>query len=187
MRSVSVIVAVVATIALLSATAASGQESSWDMNNCTFTTGGKTFDFSPLFASNGSYTWTQTLYTADPSNDLDSDPASPVTLTFELQVCGNVKSRHAGCTIPSPANMIQSNGTCTPLGDSTVSAFDVNPYADGAYLTYYHGASVNHIQHYLARIYFVCDPTHFGTPLYLEHLKNNLFQTHFKYYTPLAC
>ncbi len=42
----------------------------------------------------------------------------------------------------------------------------LSQYQDGLYLTYYHGAAVNHIQKYEGRIYFVCDPSQFGTPVF---------------------
>jgi len=171
------------TVVALAATFASialAQES------CTFTSGNKTWDFSPLFANNGSYLWTQTMYSFDSTNIYDGAGAVPVPMTFEIQVCGNVQTTHPKCTEASPANMIAADGTCSKLGDSLVTAWDVNPYNDGAYLTYYHGDSLNHIQHYMARIYFVCDPTHFNTPLYAEHMKT-FYQWHFKFYTKLAC
>lgn len=159
---------------------------SWDVDNCTFTSGNKTWDFSPLFATNGSYTWQQTMYTFDSSNTYDGAAATPVPMTFEVQICGNVQSKHAACTTPSPVNMIAADGSCAALGSWDVSAFDVNPYADGAYLTYYHGDGLNHIQHYEARVYFVCDPTHFNTPIYAEHMKT-FYQWHFKFFTKYAC
>jgi len=164
-------------------------DAEWDAQACTFTSGNKTWDFSPLFANNGSYTWQQTLYSFDSTNIYDGAGATAVPMTFEVQVCGNVVSQHAGCTKPSPANMIGADGTCAALGDDWnkgVTAFDPNPYQDGAYLTYYHGDSVNHIQHYEARVYFVCDPSHFNTPLYAEHMKT-FYQWHFKFFTKLAC
>jgi len=159
---------------------------SWDNPACTFTAGNKTWDFSPLFATNGSYTWQQTMYSFDSSNTYDGAGATAVPMTFEVQICGNVQTKHAACTTPSPANMIAADGTCSALGSWSVAAWDVNPYADGAYIEYYHGDAVSHIQHYQARVYFVCDPTHFNTPLYAEHMKT-FNQWHFKFFTKLAC
>jgi len=158
-----------------------------DVGDCTYSWGDKSWNFSPLIAANGSYTWTQTLYVPDDTNALDGGPIPTETFTLEAQVCGNVVSQFPSCTHPSPVNIIDSNGNCTYLGDLAVAAFDVNPYSDGAYLTYYHGSYVDHINKFLARIYFVCEPSMFGTPLYLEHMKADIYQYHFKFYTKLAC
>ncbi len=54
-------------------------------------------------------------------------------------MCGNVATRHAACTTPSPVNMIDAGGLCHALGGDSAVSFDVNPYNDGLYLSYFHG------------------------------------------------
>jgi len=159
-----------------------------DVHDCTYTIAGKHYDFSSLRASNGSYAWTETLYNiaAAASNIITNEMPDTVSIMFELQVCGNVVSQHSTCTTPSPINMITPDGNCTSLGDMEVATWSPNPYQDGAFIEFYHGTAIDHINRHSSHLYFVCDPDHFMKPVFTEHEKTT-FSWHFKIFTKLAC
>jgi len=159
-------------------------EKSWNLDTCTFTYQGKTYDLSPLIANNGSWVFEQTMYQIDGTNIFDANSPETINYTFQVQVCQNVQPLFLNCKTPSPVNVIDKSGNCTALGDINAATFDINPYADGVYLTYYHGDAVNHMQHHEARIYFVCATS--PSPIFVEHLKT-FYQWHFMFKTPLAC
>jgi len=139
---------------------------------CGTTVNGKKVDLSVLTAKNGSYdidaTWNGTKY------------------TFELQVCDNVESRFKGCTVPSPVNQIDpATGECVNVGDLTTTAWDENPSKQGIYVTYYHGQNINSVIHRSARIYFECNSTEIGSPVF-EHV-TTCGQYHFSWATKYVC
>jgi len=139
---------------------------------CGYTVNGKVVDMSPLTAKNGSYeitaVWNDTKY------------------TFELQVCKNVDTQFKGCTVPSPVNQINpATGECINVGDLATTAWDENPSQKGIYVTYYHGQNIDSVIHRSARIYFECNATEIGSPVF-EHV-TTCGQYHFSWSTKYAC
>jgi len=125
--------------------------------SCKPTVAGRTYDLTPLVAKNGSYIW--------------NSKWNGTNYWWQGQICGDVANPVPSCTHPAPMYQIsQDKSQCTFLGETAVAAWDPNPYNDGIYLTYYHGATINNVQHLSARIYFVCTPGQVGT-LSFEHVR----------------
>jgi len=114
---------------------------------------------------------------------------------FQAQVCGDVDNRFSACKMPSPINQLSMDKSkCMSLGEIGVSAWDPNPYDDGIYLTHYHGASLNNVQHISSRIYFICNDQ--PGEITFEHVRgcvdpaDKLYyggMYHFSINTPLVC
>jgi len=150
--------------------------------SCKPTIAGRTYDLTSLIAANGSYIWKAAW--------------NGTSYWFQVQICGDVAHRISSCHSAAPAYQISSDKqTCKHLGETGVAAWDPNPYNDGIYLTYYHGANLNNVQHLSARIYFICQPS--GTSqIAFEHIRmctdpSDKLQYggtyHFSIYTPLVC
>eukprot|EP01111_Echinosteliopsis_oligospora_P000092 TRINITY_DN10093_c0_g1_i1.p1 TRINITY_DN10093_c0_g1~~TRINITY_DN10093_c0_g1_i1.p1 ORF type:complete len:151 (+),score=28.21 TRINITY_DN10093_c0_g1_i1:166-618(+) len=108
--------------------------------------------------------------------------------TFEIQVCGNAQSKYPACRAPSPINQvsdIQRKIHCANLGELGTESWDFAPSGNGVYLTYYHGLRWNNVIHRSARIYFECNNTEIGTPVF-EHV-TDCGQFHFSWTTKYAC
>jgi len=164
------LVVVVVAVAVLCACASSIQSA---QVTCGTTVNGKTVDLSPLIAKNGSY--------------LISAPWNGTAYEFEIQICENVQTRFKTCiNVPSPVNQINAKTEeCINVGDITTTAWDENPSGQGVYVTYYHGKNIDNVIHRSARIYFECNDTIVGSPVF-EHV-TTCGQYHFSWSTKYAC
>jgi len=171
-------------LSLLLSLSAFAQQGTWNFQSCTYQLGSQKWDFSSLISPTG-YIFQQTIY---PQMDqyliVAAEPPAPVNYTFEVNVCRNVKSSSANCTVPSPVNMIDDQGNCTPLGDLRTASMDITPYKDGVFISYYHGGIVNHIQNYASRVYILCKQQQ--APPFMEHL-TDFYQWHIEFDTPYGC
>eukprot|EP01112_Ceratiomyxa_fruticulosa_P010347 TRINITY_DN2735_c0_g1_i1.p1 TRINITY_DN2735_c0_g1~~TRINITY_DN2735_c0_g1_i1.p1 ORF type:complete len:389 (+),score=82.46 TRINITY_DN2735_c0_g1_i1:139-1305(+) len=163
-----------------STTTTGGNNNNQAFANCGTYFNGTYVDLSHLYNPNGSYVFT---------NDAGDQNQTPYT--YEIQVCGNVKTNFpSACTTPSAANRINpTTGECQSIGDANSVTWEINPDSlHGVHLYYWHGDLFDNVYEASTAIYFEC--TSLGVPdgLFIyEHQRPDLFQFHFLYGTKYAC
>eukprot|EP01127_Copromyxa_protea_P016619 TRINITY_DN4964_c0_g1_i2.p1 TRINITY_DN4964_c0_g1~~TRINITY_DN4964_c0_g1_i2.p1 ORF type:complete len:183 (+),score=30.20 TRINITY_DN4964_c0_g1_i2:34-549(+) len=164
------------SLLLVSLVSAQPTRGTWDLEKCTFTTGGKLFNLISL-ARPSAWTWKES-YTPEGSKTAE-------TVTFELNICRKVVSAYSGCnSTTSGANMIAADGTCTSLGDIRTTAMDLTPYKDGVLLQYFHGDWFNHTVSQTAYVYLICNTKGTSAPNF-EHVRGNTW--HLRIDAEAAC
>jgi len=165
----------------INTTVATPSGSTSPIPNCGMDVNSSYVDLSSLFATNGGY-----LFVNSTGN------ANQAAYTYEIQVCGDVKTNFPNnCLTPSAANRIDPiTHECVSIGDLNTITWEVDTNNKGVYAVLYHGASFGNSDYeYSARIFFECASAQ-GIPsntMFFENERVDTAQYNFLISTPHAC